>query len=218
MAAGHAGQIAHNPVSPESLKLEIIKHGSPEQKLHAWKGFRFHETTNWPAVNLAIESVLADHALLPELVAIARNQTLGFTMKGRLLKHPEVRVTRALATQVHLTEQQRLSLLLHPDLKTALRAAKHAPPADFLDMAAGHPSPMVRALLAKKTGGKTWSLRAKLVHDPDPRVRLALCRGLPDKRSYHSAEDAVVKIIKSTYHADPSPQVRKFARKHPLLH
>jgi hypothetical protein len=217
MAAGHAEQIAHNPGCPESLSLEILAGGSLDQKTHVWEGFRFHETTNWQAVNLAIEAVLADEARLPELAALARNQTLGGTLKGRLLHHPDVRVTRALATQVHLTEQQRLFLLFHPDHKTALRAAKHAPPADFLDIAAEHPSPWVRALLAKKPGEKTWSLRSKLVHDPDPRVRLALCRGLPEERSYNTAGDAVLKILKKTYPSDPSPRVRLVARKHPLL-
>ncbi len=217
MAAGHAEQIAHNPACPESLRLEIIARGSPEQKKHLWEGFRFHEKTDWQAVNLAIEDVLADQARLSELVAIAGNQFLGGTLKGRLLHHPDVRVTRALATQVHLTEQQRLFLLFHADHKTALRAAKHAPPADFLDVAAGHPSPWVRALLAKKPGEKTWSLRGKLVHDPDPRVRIALCRGLPEKRSYNSAGDKVIEIVKRTYPQDPSPKVRIVARKHPLL-
>jgi hypothetical protein len=199
------------------LKLELIAFGSVEQKIHVWRGFRFHETINWQAVTRALEAVLSDETRLPELVAIARNPTLGGTLKSKLLNHPDVRVTRALATQVHLTEQQRLSLLFHADHKTALRAAKHAPPADYLDMAAGHPSPLVRALLAKKPGEKTWSLRKKLIHDPDPRVRIALCRGLPEKRSYNSAEDKVIEIVKKTYPADPSPQVRLAAKKHPLL-
>jgi hypothetical protein len=215
MAGGHAEQIALNPACPEALKLELIAEGSPDEKLRAWASFRFHETANWPAVNLAIKQVLADQNRLSELVEIARNQTLGGTLKGSLLHHPEARVTRALATQIHLTEQQRLSLLFHPDHKTALRAAKHAPPADFLDCAAVHPSPWVRALLARKTGEKTWSLRAKLVRDPDPRVRIALCRGLPETAPYHALGAGIIEIVKKTYPTDPSPRVRLAAKKSP---
>lgn len=221
IAAGHAEAVAANQACPESIKITLISNGSVTQRKSAWAGLRFHETSDWKTVSNALESVLSDSERLAELVQIAKNQTIGGTLKSRLTTHPDVRVTRALATQSHLTEQQRLKLLFHRDQKTALRAAKHAPPADFLDQAACHPNPLVRALLAKKTGSKTWSLRARLVNDSDPRVRVALCRGLPQENLFQTGEQTedarkVVEIVKETYPKDPCAKVRSAAKKHPL--
>ena len=115
----------------------------------------------------------------------------------------------------HLTEQQRIRLLFHTDPKTALRAAKHAPAADFLDTAATHSNPLVRALLVKKRGDKTWTLRSRLVDDADPRVRAALCQGLLDGAPEYSQAVALHSAVIQRYLNDPCAKVREIAMRHP---
>jgi hypothetical protein len=216
LASGHGRTIALNPAGPERLKLQMISGGSPDEKRAAWAGLRFHQISDWYGLNCEIQQVIADPVRIAELLEIARNPTIGGSLKSRLLAHSDARVTRAVATQKHLPEQVRLGLLFHPDIKTALRAAKHAPPADFLDAAAAHPDYRVRGLLAKKTGDKMWTLRARLVSDPDPRVRIALFRGLPEERPHNNGHRLLHKHIVEKYAADKDPRIRLLARKHPL--
>ena len=215
IAAGHAAEVAANSACPEPVKIKLVCHGSPRERHLAWAGIHFHALTDWKAIQGAVDSVFAEPERVTELVQMAKNQTIGGTLKSRLIAHDNVRVTRAIATQRHLTEQQRLRLLFHTDQKTALRAAKHAPAADYLDIAAGHSNPVVRALLAKKEGEKTWSLRLGLLDDPDPRVRAAVCRGLlggtEEYSSTHASHEAVIR----KYLQDPCPVVRKIAERHP---
>ena len=73
----------------------------------------------------------------------------------------------------------------------------------------------MRALLAKKQGDKTWSLRSKLVEDPDPRVRGALCRGLLGDTPEYFQSYALHAPIIQQYLNDPSPKVREHAASHP---
>ena len=149
------------------------------------------------------------------MVQIAKNQTIGGTLKSRLIAHCDARVTRAVATQKHLTEEQRIRLLFNADPGTALRAARHAPAADFLDSAATHSNPLVRALLAKKPGEKTWPLRTRLINDPDPRVRAALCEGLLDGAPEYSQTRALHSSVIQQYMNDPCQKVREIAARHP---
>ncbi len=74
---------------------------------------------------------------------------------------------------------------------------------------------MVRALLAKKKGYKMWSLRNKLVDDPDPRVRLTLCRTLMKHGDELPASDSMVMAAIQKLRNDSCPKVRKLARTHP---
>ncbi len=215
IASGHAAEVAANPACPEPVKINLVCHGTPRERHLAWAGIRFHELTEWKAVQAAVESVFAGPDRVTELVRLARNQTIGGTLKSRLIAHDDVRVTRAVATQRHLTEQQRMRLLFHSDPKTALRAAKHAPAAGDLDLAAGHPNPLVRALLVKKEGEKTWSLRSKLLNDPDPMVRAALCRGLLGGVPEYSCQSASHEAVIKQYLNDPCPKVREMAARHP---
>jgi hypothetical protein len=162
-----------------------------------------------------VERILLDPERVSELVQIARNHTIGGTLKSRLIAHHDVRVTRAVAAQKHLTEEQRLRLLFHADPKTALRAAKHAPSAAFLDTAATHLNPLVRALLVKKRGENTWTLRSKLVDDPDPRVRAALCKGLLNGAPEYSQARALHAAVIERSLTDPCQKVREVAARHP---
>lgn len=213
--AGLAAEVASNRSCPESVKLHLANCGSPEERMLAWTKLKFHQLTRWDAVHAAIETAISDPARIDEVVRIARNPSISGTIRNRLMAHGEVRVTRALATQPHLTEQQLFRLLDHPDQGTALRAAKHAPAADYLLAAAGHPNPMVRALLAKKKGRHPWSLRNRLVDDPDPRVRLALCRSLIESGEETLASDSMGMALIQKLRKDPSARVRKLARTDP---
>ena len=215
IASGHAAEVAANPACPEPVKIELVCNGSPRERYLAWAGIRFHELTDWKAILEAVESVFAGPERVTELVQIAKNQSIGGTLKSRLIAHDDVRVTRAVATQKHLTEEQRIRLLFNADPKTALRAAKHAPAADYLDVAATHSNPLVRALLAKKTGEKTWTLRSRLIDDPDPRVRAALCEGLLDGAPEYSQTRALHSSVIHKYMNDPCPKVREIAARYP---
>ena len=215
IASGHAAEVAANPACPEVVKIALVCHGSPRERHLAWAGIRFHELTDWKAISEALDSVFAAPERVTELIHLAKNQTIGGTLKSRLIAHDDLRVTRAVATQQHLTEQQRIRLLFHADLKTALRAAKHAQAADYLDIGAEHSNPLVRALLAKKEGDKTWSLRSKLVEDPDPRVRAALCRGLRGGAPEYSRSAEMHASVIQQYLNDPCPEVREIAARHP---
>jgi hypothetical protein len=210
--SGLTTEVAGNRSCPETVKVRLVSSDSPRDRHLAWAGLRFHELPERRAILAEVEKVFAEPGRLRELVELAKNPSIGGTLKGRLIAHPDVRVTRAVATQKHLTEQQRVTLLFHADAKTALRAAKHAAAADFLDVAAVHPNPLVRALLAKKKGEKTWSLRMKLVEDPDPRVRAALCRGLLEGVSEFSRSHGLVAAVLKKYRKDPCRKVRQIAR------
>ena len=214
IAAGHAAEVAANPACPEPVQIELVCSGAPRERHLAWAGIRFHELTDRRPVMEVVERILLEPERVPELVQIARNQTIGGTLKSRLIAHHDVRVTRAVAAQKHLTEEQRFRLLFHADPKTALRAAKHAPAADFLDTAATHPNPLVRALLAKKRGENTWTLRSRLVDDPDPRVRAALCQGLLDGAEYCRERALHAAVIERSL-TDPCRKVREVAARHP---
>jgi hypothetical protein len=108
IAAGHAAEVAANPACPESVKVELVCHGTQRERHLAWAGIRFHELDDWKGILDAVEGVLTDPERVTELVQIARNQTIGGTLKGRLIAHEDLRVTRAVATQGHLTEEQRI--------------------------------------------------------------------------------------------------------------
>ena len=215
IAAGHASEVAANPACPESVKIDLVCRGSTKARHSAWLGIRFHELSDRRPVSEVIERIFEDPERVLELVQLGKNQTIGGTLKSRLIAHPDVRVTRSVATQRHLTEEQRMRLLFHPDPKTALRAAKHAPAADYLDAAAGHPNPLVRALLAAKEGETLWSLRTKLLDDPDPRVRAALCWGLRGGvEDYVSTRPLHAAAIRR-FLVDTCPRVREAASRHP---
>lgn len=215
VAFGHVAEVAANPACPEEVKVKLVCHGSLLARQLAWRGLRFHELVGQKEILEAVENILADPERVTELVQIAKNQTIGGTLKSRLITHHDFRVTRALASQKHFTEQQRVRLFFHADARTALRSAKNSPAADYLDVAAAHPNPIVRALLVKKSGDQIWSLRLKLVDDPDPRVRRALCRGLLGGASDYSQSRALHKAVIQQYLKDPCAMVREVAARHP---
>jgi hypothetical protein len=215
IAAGHAAEVAANPACPESVKINLVCFGSAQARSSAWLGIRFHELTNRRPISELIDRIFEDPERVLELVQLGKNQTIGGTLKSRLIAHPDVRVTRSVATQRHLTEEQRMRLLFHSDSKTALRAAKHAPAADYLDAVAGHSNPLVRALLAAKEGETLWSLRTKLLEDPDPRVRAALCWGLRAGVEDYATSRPLHAAVIRRFLVDPCPRVREAAARHP---
>jgi hypothetical protein len=117
-------------------------------------------------------------------VAVATNPTITPPVIQRLLGCEDP-VTRALAANKRLSEDDRAVLLRHADEETAVNAMKTSESAALVDFGAKHPFAAVRAVVAGMVGSRAAELRPQLAADASLKVCEAVRACLMERlRSY----------------------------------
>jgi hypothetical protein len=174
--------VAQNTNCPASVRLDLSSHSNSEVRTMAWGNLHFADCQLKDKLAGKLDIVFSDSALEPERLTIAGNQTITPAVIPRLLQC-EASVTRVLAKNPNLQEEDRAALLQSDDPETAAIAVRHSFSAKLLNQGFSHSNPKVRAALAGMTGQHATTLRLELAVDPSAEVREAVRKYLMDKLS-----------------------------------
>lgn len=169
--------IATNEGCHESVRLDLMTHDNSAIRVEAWLHLNFEKVLLTGKLQQRLEEMLCDSRQVNERVAVAANRTISPPVIQRLLVC-EDRVTRALAANNRLSEDDHAVLLRHADEETAVNAMKESVSAALVDLGARHPFAAVRAVVAGMVGSRAAELRPQLAADVSLKVRETVCECL----------------------------------------
>lgn len=166
--------IAKNSRCHESVRLDLTAHADSAIRVEAWNHLDFGTVQLTEKLHQRLEVLFGDTLQVDERIAVAANRTLTTVVIQRLLGC-EDRVTRVLAANKRLTEDDRGVLLRHADVETAVHAMKEAQSPALVDLGARHQFAAVRVVVAGMVGSRAAELRPQLATDTSLEVREAVC-------------------------------------------
>ena len=176
--------IAMNRGCHESVRLDLTAHLNSEIRVKAWFHLNFETVRLTEKLQQRLEDLLCHSLHVDERVAVATNPTITPPVIQRLLGCEDP-VTRALAANKRLSEDDRAVLLRHADEETAVNAMKTSESTALVDFGAKHPFAAVRAVVAGMVGSRAAELRPQLAADASLKVCEAVRACLMERlRSY----------------------------------
>ena len=206
--------IAMNGGCHESVRVDLMAHDNSAIRVEAWLHLNFEKVPLTGKLQQRLEDMLCDSCQVNEMVAVATNRTITPPVIQRLLGC-EDRVTRALAANNRLSEDDHAVLLRHADEETAVNAMKESESSTLVDVGAQHPFAAVRAVVAGMVGSRAAELRPQLAADVSLKVRETVCACLMGRlRSYDG------RIMRETFailSRDPHAKLRAKVVEDPRL-
>ena len=165
--------VASNRACPESVRLDLTGHPEAEVRAEAWAMFDFKTSILADKLAEKLETLLCDPFLEADRSVLAGNPSINPAIVSRLMGCSAT-VTRVLASNKNITENDRAVLLQNGDYKTAANAVCHTNSGVLMRLGARHESPEVRAAVAGRVGPCAIRLRFILATDPSLKVRKAV--------------------------------------------
>jgi hypothetical protein len=166
--------IAKNSKCHESVRLDLTAHTDLAIRVEAWSHLHFEKVLLIDKLLQRLEAMLSDPQQANERAAVAANRTITTPIIQRLLGC-EDQVTRMLAANKRLTDDDRGVLLRHADVETAVNAMKEAQSPALVDLGSRHPFAAVRVVVAGMVGSRAAELRPQLATDASLEVREEVC-------------------------------------------
>lgn len=180
--------IASNRACHESVRLDLTAHTDLAIRVEAWSHLHFEKVLLTDKLLRRLEALLCDPQQVDERAAVAANRTITAPVIQRLLGC-EDQVTRVLAANKRLTEDDRGVLLLHDDVGTAVNAMEGGRSDALVDLGARHPFAAVRALVPGKKGHRASNWRPHLAADPDLKVRESVRVSMKDNLRHYDGKN-----------------------------
>ncbi len=203
--AGTCLLIAQNDGCHESVRLDLTAHADSAVSVKAWSHLDFEKATLTAKLQQKLESLFGDPTQVNERLAVASNRTLTDPIIQRLLQC-EDEVTRKLATNTRMKEDDLTALLQSADVQTAVNAMEQASTDPLLDAGARHRFAAVRALVADKRGIHASRLRLQLATDPSWMVREHVLSCLMNRLQHYRGEK--ISEIIALLSRDPLAKIR----------
>jgi hypothetical protein len=184
--------VALNDACPFQLCFQLIEHADVEVRKNAWSVLSFRNRKKRRLLLQRVEQLLRHKSRHPELRTIAANKTIPPKLATRFAHSTDI-LARVVASNPQLLEKERKRLVSSHDDKTARAALALATENEILWQALQHPSPAVRAGLAKKRGAHAARIRFLLARDKSLDVRRFLITHLIDAKDLDETESALVR-------------------------
>ena len=165
--------VASNQACPESVRLDLTGHPDAQVRAEAWAKFDFKTSILADKLSEKLETLLCGPFLEDDRSVLAGNPSINPAIVSRLMGCSAT-VTRVLASNKNLTENDRAALLQNEDPQTAANAVKYTNSGVLMRLGAKHESPDVRAMVAGRVGPCATKLRFILATDPSLQVREAV--------------------------------------------
>ncbi len=203
--AGTCLLIARNNGCHESVRLDLTTHPDSAVRMEAWSHLDFEKVVLTGKLEQKLESLFVDPTQVNERLAVASNRTLTDPVIQRLLQC-EDEVTRKLATNIRMKEDDLAALLQSADVQTAVNAMEQASTDPLLDAGARHRFAAVRALVADKRGIHASRLRLQLATDPSWMVREHVLSCMMNRLQHYRGEK--ISEIIALLSRDPLAKIR----------
>ncbi len=197
--------IAQNKGCHESVRLDLTTHPDSAVRVEAWSHLDFEKVILTGKLQEKLEALFGDPTQVNERLAVASNRTLTDLVIQRLLQC-EDEVTRKLATNTRMKEDDLTALLQSADVQTAVNAMEQASTDPLLDAGARHRFAAVRALVADKRGNHASRLRLQLATDPSWMVRKHVLSCMMNRLQHYRGEK--ISEIIALLSRDPLAKIR----------
>jgi hypothetical protein len=165
--------VARNRACPESVRLDLTGHPDAEVRAEAWAKFNFSTSILADKLSEKLDALFGDPFLEDDRSVLAGNPSINPSIISRLMGCSAT-ITRILASNVGLDEEDRAALLQNEDSQTAANAVELTDSPKLMRIGSKHESPEVRAAVAGRVGPCATKLRFTLATDPSLEVREAV--------------------------------------------
>lgn len=165
--------VAKNSDCPEAVRLDLTGHPDAEVRAKAWTALNFSTSLLTDPLAQKLDALFSDPLLEADRSVLAGNPSINPAIVSRLMGCSAT-VTRVLASNKNLTENDRAALLQNGDHQTAANAVELTNSGVLMRLGSKHQSPEVRAVVAGRVGPCATKLRFNLATDPSLKVRKAV--------------------------------------------